>query len=305
MTHSRLFVALLSLCPLVLMGCEPKTTKLDQILDTSVDLNDAACDPDFVRENVSENGYRLCDGGQGLQRCNPIFYGLEETVEPHWGTCIPAQDCTEGDSVNHYPQDTQCDQTIYCVQVEDVTTWSEVVPCDTPLVLRFSDSPVRYQSLDAAGSTPAFAAGGSCTSNDWPTSDTPWLVLDRNENGTIDGGHELFGSGTVLRNGQRASQGFEALAELDDNHDGRLDALDGSFARLLLWADHNGDRQSQPRELTPLIEAGVSRLSVEFEVRMQCDERGNCGRERAAFEFNAGATARVGEVVDVYLPCRG
>jgi hypothetical protein len=55
---------------------------------------------------------------------------------------------------------------------------------------------------------------------DWPTSTTPWLALDRNGNGRIDDGGELFGSATLLRSGEPASNGFVALRELDSN-DGR------------------------------------------------------------------------------------
>jgi hypothetical protein len=65
----------------------------------------------------------------------------------------------------------------------------------------------------------------------WAASDDGLLVMDRNNDGIINDGRELFGSETILSNGQRASNGFEALAELDDNHDGKIDASDAAFAR--------------------------------------------------------------------------
>ncbi len=50
-----------------------------------------------------------------------------------------------------------------------------------------------------------------------------FLAIDRNGNGVIDNGSELFGTATRLRNGRLARNGFEALADLDDNHDGKID----------------------------------------------------------------------------------
>jgi hypothetical protein len=65
----------------------------------------------------------------------------------------------------------------------------------------------------------------------WAGADDGLLVFDRDGNGTIDSGKELFGSETILSDGSKASNGFEALAELDDNHDGKIDASDAAFAR--------------------------------------------------------------------------
>jgi hypothetical protein len=42
-----------------------------------------------------------------------------------------------------------------------------------------------------------------------------FLVFDRNGNGTIDDGMELFGSAVELRDGSISTQGYAALAELD------------------------------------------------------------------------------------------
>ncbi len=45
-------------------------------------------------------------------------------------------------------------------------------------------------------------------------------------------------------------------------------------------------------------------LAVEHEIRARCDARGNCGVERAAFEFTSGTAMAVGQLVDVHLMCR-
>ena len=283
---------------IALPGCEE--SELDRMVNERLDLEGESCDPREVRELISESGYRICKSGEGLQKCG----GDEWTSDgPAWGRCISAEPCNPGERVDTSPEDEICPGTITCVQVEDVTAWSDVPACNTPLVLRFDDAPVSYHAFDGNQAIAAFAPGGACSSTDWPTAATPWLVLDRDGNGRIEGGEELFGSGTKLESGRKAEQGFEALAELDDNHDGRIDHQDAAYTRLALWADHDADRRSEAGELTTLADAGISMLSVDFHQRTECDERGNCGRERAAFEFASGLQSRAGEIVDVYLTC--
>jgi hypothetical protein len=59
------------------------------------------------------------------------------------------------------------------------------------------------------------------------------LVMDRNGNGIIDDGSELFGDQTILSNGRGATNSFQALADLDSNHDGKIDAADPAFSQLI------------------------------------------------------------------------
>src|SRR5262249_54811465 len=125
----------------------------------------------------------------------------------------------------------------------------------TPLVFSFGDARVSFDARQGG----AFDLAGRQTSvvTDWPTAATPWLALDRNGNGRIDDGGELFGSATVLASGNFASNGFEALAELDSDGDGRITPHDARWGELVVWADANGDRASQASELTSLESMGV------------------------------------------------
>ncbi len=88
------------------------------------------------------------------------------------------------------------------------------------------------------------------------------LAMDRDRNGSIDDGAELFGNHTPLLSGSTASHGFEALAELDDNVDGVIDALDPAWANLLLWADMDHDGVSAPRELQPITASDVTAIGT-------------------------------------------
>jgi Ca2+-binding RTX toxin-like protein len=88
------------------------------------------------------------------------------------------------------------------------------------------------------------------------------VVRDIDGNGTIDSGRELFGDNTLLANGQFASNGFEALADLDSNHDGKVDSSDAAFNSLRLWEDTNQDGISQASELHTFADLGVASINI-------------------------------------------
>ena len=66
----------------------------------------------------------------------------------------------------------------------------------------------------------------------------------------------------ILANGQKATNGFTALAELDTNADGKFDALDAQYANLRVWRDLNQDGISQADELQGLNASGVQSINL-------------------------------------------
>jgi hypothetical protein len=123
----------------------------------------------------------------------------------------------------------------------------------------------------------------------WPTSpDEGWLVLDRNGNGAIDNGGELFGNLTLMPDGKRASNGFIALGVLDTNGDGRIDAADEAFGRLKMWRDWNRDGISSADDLVPLSSVGITALSLDYALSRKLDRWGNLFRYRAKVFFGTG-----------------
>lgn len=174
--------------------------------------------------------------------------------------------------------------------------------CATPLVFSFDLAPVRF--TQASGSFDVHGAG-LCTATDWVDAKTPWLALDRDGNGQIDDGSELFGSMTVLPSGERARQGFEALAPLDSNGDGWISAQDEAWSRLLLWRDQNQDRRSQPQELRGLDAEGIAAIELSFRVVGRCEPGGSCEGERARVLWrDAAGQEQRGAVIDVRLANR-
>lgn len=121
-------------------------------------------------------------------------------------------------------------------------------------------------------------------------SDDAWLALDRNGNGTIDDGSELFGNFTVQPIGQQQANGFAALSMLDSNHDGVVSAADTQFGTLRLWRDLNHDGVSQPGELSTLTSQGVISIGVRpSSTGAFTDKAGN------QFRFNAPITSIPGK----------
>ncbi|MCW5220277.1 calcium-binding protein [Verminephrobacter aporrectodeae subsp. tuberculatae] len=105
-------------------------------------------------------------------------------------------------------------------------------------------------------------ADGVKTGTGWVKPDDGWLVLDRNGNGTIDSGRELFGVDTLKKNGQRATDGFDALKDLDANNDGKINSADSVFANLRIWRDLNQDGISQAKELSTLSANKITAIGV-------------------------------------------
>lgn len=127
-----------------------------------------------------------------------------------------------------------------------------------------------------------------------------FLVLDRNGNGNIDDGTELFGNHSALPSGQPAINGFEALAYYDQNQgngDGMIDSQDGVWSSLRLWIDWNHDALTQSGELYTLEQWQLSSISLQYRTTNRTDQYGNVFRLKAPCEL--GGTARSG--YDVYF----
>ncbi|HET9226051.1 MAG TPA: hypothetical protein VFR31_05255, partial [Thermoanaerobaculia bacterium] len=114
----------------------------------------------------------------------------------------------------------------------------------------------------------------------WTDGGEGFLALDRNGNGVIDHGGELFGNHTRLIDGSLALNGYMALAEWDSwllggNEDGRIDSQDAAFGFLRMWTDRNHDGVSQPTELANLQDSRILRISLDYKRSNRTDQYGN------------------------------
>jgi len=125
-------------------------------------------------------------------------------------------------------------------------------------------------------------------------SDDAWLALDRNGNGRIDDGSELFGNRMPVNAVKdTAANGFTVLRFFDDSPFGKaIDSNDAIYRRLVLWRDANHNGISEPDELTRASDAGLVSISTDYRTARRRDQFGN--------EFLMRAKARSADGIEHY-----
>jgi hypothetical protein len=126
------------------------------------------------------------------------------------------------------------------------------------------------------------------------------LVLDRNGDGIINDGSELFSDQALPKNVLKATNGFEALADLDDNADGKVDGADSTFSKLRVWKDLNGDGWSQEWELHSLTFYQITSINAPTSFpaapnTTNSDAHGNFLQATSTYTKADGTTGQVAE----------
>lgn len=132
----------------------------------------------------------------------------------------------------------------------------------------------------------------------WVGRDDGLLVMDRNGNGLIDSGRELFGNQTVFSiDGSLENNGFSALGRLDSNRNGMIDGLDSSFSSLQVWIDVDGNGKTSAGELHGLAELGIESISLAY-ASGEMDAQGNMHSQIGSYNRADGS---VGKIHDVWF----
>lgn len=177
--------------------------------------------------------------------------------------------------------------------IKDKARNASTIP--SPIVIDLDGDGIETVSI-ANGVLFDHADDGFAERTGWVSSDDGLLVRDINGNGTIDSGRELFGSETLLENGSKAANGFEALKEFDTNADGVIDVNDAVFGQLRIWKDVDGNGRTDAGELLTLAEAGVQSISVNYTNSSYIDAQGNAHRQVGSYTTTDGQTRAATDV---------
>lgn len=165
----------------------------------------------------------------------------------------------------------------------------------SPIVLDLDGNGIATRSV-ADGSFFDYDGNGFAERTGWATSGDGLLVRDLNGDGIINNGTELFGDRTLLKSGETAANGFYALADLDDNRDGRLDSQDAAWSELRIWQDRNSDGITDAGELTTLDELGIAGIATGFSNTATTDSQGNQHLQQGWYTKTDGSSGRAEDI---------
>ncbi|MGE8107088.1 beta strand repeat-containing protein, partial [Allorhizobium sp. NPDC080224] len=159
-----------------------------------------------------------------------------------------------------------------------------------PLILDLDKNGFAFSSIED-GVTFDINADGKADQIAW-TKDDGILAYDVDGNGLIDNGSEIF---TPDFNGGKFASGVAALASLDTNGDGVIDANDDAFSKLKIWVDANNNGISDEGELSSLFDNGVTSISLTTD-NTGGQEDGQTVFSKGTFTFADGSTGDFMEV---------
>lgn len=177
---------------------------------------------------------------------------------------------------------------------DDAPDWIAPPRRKDPLMLDLDGDGIKTIGIDT-GIYFDHNGDGFAERTGWVNASDGMLVMDRNGDGIINDGTELFGDQSVLSNGVPATNGFEALAELDSNKDGRIDAADEAFSRLAVLACTDPEVEPFEIRLYTLEELGIASINLASVPDSTTDSQGNVRTRIGSFTMADGTTREIAE----------
>jgi len=165
-----------------------------------------------------------------------------------------------------------------------------------PLVFDLGGDGITTVSLEESNAFFDLDNNGFAEKTSWVGAKEGLLAYDKNGDGIINGGNELFGDRTLMKDGKTlASSGFAALAEYDDNKDGKIDSNDVIYALLRIWQDADGDGIASAGELRRLVDLGIVSIGLSYSNTGVTDSANNIQVRTGTFTLTDGSSRAVGE----------
>jgi hypothetical protein len=157
----------------------------------------------------------------------------------------------------------------------------------SPLVLDLNNNGIETTALYETKVFFDIDADGFAEKVGWVKPTEGLLAIDTNNNGKIDDITELFGDDK--------QPAFDKLRRFDSNHDGKINASDADYSKLLVWQDLNTDGRTDSGELKTLQEAGVKEISL-TETKTDSYQNDNYISTSATFTKFDNSTSQIADV---------
>ncbi|MDQ1255977.1 MAG: hypothetical protein QG656_572 [Candidatus Hydrogenedentes bacterium] len=158
-----------------------------------------------------------------------------------------------------------------------------------PIVLDLDDDGIELTHY-TDGARFDISGSGAAVKTAFVTGGDAFLAIDRDGNGQIDSGRELFGDQLG------AANGFEQLRSFDTNGDSVVNRSDANFDALMLFRD-NGDGKTEKGELISLKDAGITEISLGYRNVNQQAMGGNRITQIASYQRQDGTRGLAADAV--------